>query len=531
MYIIMKFSLNRGSAILLSLLLLCASCGDVDLFDTDKWSDKIEGWEPGVKAKVAHGTFTLWDLIHQENDSIIVKEGNDLIIQYMEPDIYKFDVKEIFDMPEENVDFDFTTTINTGFPGVNVELQNNIEIGGENDPLPPIVTQIENIPSECVVKQLFASAEFAFPVTDFSYRIEAEFPDILNNGEVYRINRMIEANQEVTESLNLEINLDASNEIVFNINKITILAGSSLQSNVLDLKFGLNNLRFVKVIGNIKIPDVITIDPGEFKMDVDFLDEIGGTFKFTKPELNIVLRNKGVGVPLKVVATFDGSNDEKSETLELNAGKTLFTEGNPTNQVVNDTLGLNAENSNIVDFLSMPPKGDITYQGHVEVNPNSNDSDDNVIYNDAEVGLDAYIRIPFALSAENLSYKDTLADIDIDQKYAKKIKEGTIEIAATNGLPLNLKIAQLILLDENGNVLESLTATKGKETLNASAKGSVEFKINNAQATKLGQTDKILLEVVASTTGNQEVTIAADATLEFNLMVSAKAVIEDLDDF
>lgn len=530
----MKFSLNRGSAILLSLLLLCASCGDVDLFDTDKWSDKIEGWEPSVKAKVAHGTFTLWDLIHQEDDDIIVKEGNDLIIQYMEPDIYTIKADSIFKMPEQDIKLEEKFTLeppSNSHSGLSFFTSNEYFFpnGCEVGPL-PISDSIKEIPENCEISKLEASATLIFPNLGVDYEINAKFSNIFMNGNPLEVNYTVPANEPFSVPLNnIELILEPSEpKVNFEIVRLFILPNQTLYDLKLNLDFGLNNLKFIKAIGKIKVPD-IDIKPGDFKMDVDFLDEIGGTFKFTKPELNIILRNKGVGVPLNVVATFDGSNDEKSETLELNAGEKLSTDGNPTNQVVNDTLGLNAENSNIVDFLSMPPNGDITYQGHVEVNPD--DEEDNVIYNDAEVSLDAYVRIPFALSAENLSYKDTLADIDIDQKYAKKIKEGTIEIVATNGLPLNLKIAQLILLDENGNVLESLTATKGKETLNASAKGSVEFKINNAQATKLGQTDKILLEVVASTTGNQEVAIAADATLEFNLMVSAKAVIEDLDDF
>ena len=49
--------------------------------------------------------------------------------------------------------------------------------------------------------------------------------------------------------------------------------------------------------------------------------------------------------------------------------------------------------------------------------------------------MDAYVRIPFTLSAESLAYKDTLDDIDIDQKYADKIETGVIKIVAANGLP------------------------------------------------------------------------------------------------
>ena len=84
--------------------------------------------------------------------------------------------------------------------------------------------------------------------------------------------------------------------------------------------------------------------------------------------------------------------------------------------MLSDTLGLNKDNSNIVDFLSLPPTGDISYQGTVTVNPQGDE--DNVIYSDGEIDLDAYVRIPFALSAEGLNYKDTLKDIDIDHKYA-----------------------------------------------------------------------------------------------------------------
>ena len=59
----------------------------------------------------------------------------------------------------------------------------------------------------------------------------------------------------------------------------------------------------------------------------------------------------------------------------------------------------------------------------------------------------------------------------------------------------------------------------------------LEFNLTQAQAKKLGQTENILLEVKASTTNNQEVVVAADAKLSFDLKLVAKAVITDLDDF
>ena len=496
----MKFCLNWGGAALLSMLLLCTSCGDADLFDTDKWTNEIEGWEPGVSLKVLQGSFTLWDLINQGDDDVVVKEGNDLIIQYTEEGIYHIDIDQVFDMPAEDVAFDLSVPVD--IPGTGIPLPSDITLGGEDNPIDPVVAEIQNIPSECVLKKLVASADFIFPQTEFSYTLEAKFPNIkTKEGDVLTIVEKVEANEIKTLPLeDIELSLESKPEVSLNIVKIIIHEGSSLSSSKLNFNFKLNNLKFKKAEGKITV-DPIAIDPDKFNMDIDFLDEIGGKFKFTKPELNIILRNKGIGVPMSVDATFYGQNAEGDTlTLKLEEGKELLTLGNKSNIVLPDTLGLNKDNSNIVD---------------------------------GEIDLDAYVRIPFALSAEGLNYKDTLNDIDIDPKYADKIKEGVITITAVNGLPLNLRIPTLVLLGENGEKLESLTAVKGRDIIQAAnGKESVlEFNLTQAQAKKLGQTENILLEVKASTTNNQEVVVAADAKLSFDLKLVAKAVITDLDDF
>ena len=156
----MKFCLNWGGAALLSMLLLCTSCGDADLFDTDKWTNEIEGWEPGVSLKVLQGSFTLWDLINQGDDDVVVKEENDLIIQYTEEGIYHIDIDQVFDMPAEDVAFDLSVPVD--IPGTGIPLPNDITIGGEDNPIDPVVAEIQNIPSECVLKKLVASSNGIF---------------------------------------------------------------------------------------------------------------------------------------------------------------------------------------------------------------------------------------------------------------------------------------------------------------------------------------------------------------------------------
>ena len=528
----MKFRMNKIR--IFCLLLWCVSCGDADLLDPDKWTQEIDGWEPAVKLQVLQGEFTFWDLINQGKDSVIIKEGNELVIQYLEKDIYNMQVADVFDMPAENVAFLADIDLAEEVPGY----------GGIILPEPVHFSRIfsqslSNIPVGCELNKIVASSDlnYTLPETGFEYTVEALFGNIqTEDGEPLKIIEKVGREEFVSKNRsfeNLVVNLSKDDKIDLQIT-MDIPAGQELTSLDIALIFNLDHLSFSKAEGKIVVTP-IEIEPGEFNMKVDFLDEIEGTFKFAKPELNIILRNKGIGIPMGVDATFDGSNGEgKKLTLALNQGEKLETNGNLKNSWEDDTLGLNASNSNIVDFLSLPPQGDIHYKGTVEINPDLRD--DNVIYQDAEVTLDAYVRIPFSLSAEKLIYRDTLDDIDIDQKYANKIKKGELSLKVTNGLPLSLSIAVLTLLDEAGNVLDQLQAVEGKDLVAAAVgakpgESNILFALTQEQAKKLGQTENILLEIVAFTPQNTTVTINADATLAFKLLLTATAVITDLDDF
>lgn len=516
----MKFHLNRGCIVLLSALLFCFSCGDADLFDTDKWSSKIDGWEPGVKGQILQGSFTLWDLINQGKDSVIIKEGDHLFIQYLEPDIYSIDVKDVFNMPDKDVEF--ALQVETGITN-GVPLEQEVTITTEDGLT--VEAGLEAIPAGSVLSKLVASAQFAYPVADFDYYIEVEFPDIKRNGEMLRFTREVGEGEALTETLeNIELTLDENQQVTLKVSKIIIREGSTLPNSAVQLNFALKNLKFLKAIGQITA-NPIDIPKDHFDMDIDFLNEIGGSFTFTKPQLNVIVRNQGIGIPLLVDASFEGHNGNTNMTLALNPGEELYREIAP-NQV--DTFGFNSSNSNIVPFLSMPPQGNIDYSGTVYVNPK--EVSNNEVSHDGKITLDAYIRIPFELSAQSLSYKDTLDDIDIDQKIADKIKEGVIKIVATNELPLNVDIPSLTLISETGETLV-LSAVEGHKGLLANGEGIIEYKLNREQAGFLGKTENILLSAIASTPNNGPEVITAKAKLTFSLVLEAKAIIEDYDDF
>lgn len=522
-----KFSGDRYLGVLLVSVFFLFSCGDADLFDTDKWSSQVDGWTPGVKVQVVHGEFTLWDLINQGEDGVISKDGNDLSIAYTKEDIYVMPVAKVFEMPEVGKAFSVTLP----------ELESTGKM--ENDvtfPDIPLTAKLPNIPDGCELSKLILSGEFSytFPYAGFDYHAQVIFENIEENGGAFTIDHNVTADHtQGSRPWNRAV-LDLAKTDTLNLTlRISVKAGTMIDnSSSLDkLSFQLTTLKFEEAEGKIVIAP-IEIDPGSFDMDVDFLKEIGGDFKFTKPELSLEVHNKGIGVPIKI-EEINFTNQGSSLTLYI--GKSLDFVGNKENTAVKkEVQSLNAENSNIVDFLSMPPTGDISYSGRILVNPAQ--LEDNKVYSDGEIRIDARVRIPFSLSANELTYCDTLMDIDIDAKIADKITEGSLWIKAENGLPVSLNIPQLLLLDENNEVLTTVLNTNHKVIAAGKGDGSlmssdaIEYGLNKEQAKLLGQTKNILLKAIANT-GNQSVDIAADAKLNFSLSVEVKARIDDYDDF
>lgn len=518
----MKYCMDKVVFAIIALLFFCTSCGDTDLFDTDKWSDKVEGLEPNVSVSVVKGSFTLWDLINQKDDSVIIKEGNELAIQYEKRDIYKIKVSDIFEMDPETVGFDISYEISDGEIEIGVSTPKPLDID-----IPSSTEYIPNIPDGCDIKKMQASAKLQLPDLGFLYTVR----NVSANGAMLVQDRNIPVGGAQVELPDFTLEFAESGKIVLEV-ALTIPQGTTLHSKTLQLGLALENLTFAKVEGKIAESTFdITGDP--LDLDVDFLNEIGGNFKFTQPELTIRMRNRGVGVPIDVDASFVGKNGDRTVTLKKTQGD-LHANGNKTNVAVIEEMSLNAENSNIVAFLSLPPQGDITYSGTVYVNKGGL-AVDNVIYNNGDsITLDAYVRVPFSLSADSLAYRDTLSDIDIDQKWANRIKTGRLRINADNGLPLNLRIPELVLLDDNNQAIDTVKSSGVDNIIKAAAeKSSLEFELTQEQAKNLGRTKNILLLAVADTNDKDGtgVSIPADAKLEFSLLVEAQVVIDDISDF
>lgn len=270
----MKFFLGKSVTFVCSVILCCTSCGETDLFDTDKWSDKIEGeWKPGINGAIAYGNVSLWDLLQNTSEgekSPIQKIPNPenrtdsiLVIKYTEEDIYNMKLDEVFRLEGAPIRFDKQLNIPTKLKEL---LQEN---GGQVEAIEESVRTFK----DAVQQEIPLSAEFAESLIDtieLVMEMEYNFPkldDVIYEVEVFIGGKSILTRQvgrvgvSDIESVTKELNVGSGNmlELEFQVKLI-----SGIYKNAdLDLSVALKNYSFNVVKGKIlrNTPIAITGDP------------------------------------------------------------------------------------------------------------------------------------------------------------------------------------------------------------------------------------------------------------------------------
>ncbi len=532
---------NKEFALWGIVLLMCVSCGDPDLFNTDKWSDKIEGdWSPAFKAPVAYGEFTLWDLLQntaEGEDSPIqkvpVSEGSTdsmLVVQYTQEDIYEVKLDDIFkldntsflrfeekwkikELVEEKLGFPIPegVGIDVGKLGNNRKFEINIE---EQLPLPEDFEHSQL--SEVVLKYKLS---YVFPaLDDVTYRAVVSVC-----GESFFEVNSSDGTKEPKEFETKVFKL-TDNKITLHI-EVELISGTYRGS---DLKMTVNfsEYDFEKVVGKIIKETPIVVEGDPFKLDNEFLDDIEGSAKFQDPQVIVTLKNKGIGVDVEVdlLLSQDKGQGENKE-LDLNG---LKFAGNSDLDLkhISDTIDKKMA-AGISDFFALPLKGDISYSGEVVLNP---DGEECVIYKDGSLSMDVEVVIPLSLEG-NLVYKADLGDvnINIDEDYTDKIDTATLTIQVRNDLPLDLSIPSLILINDRGTQIGKIeVSSEDKEGIKAESTGKLIFPLSKEiLRDQLNQTNNIQLEIMIANEDAGKGAVLANDKVKFTLSVDVKGNLED----
>jgi hypothetical protein len=213
-------------------------------------------------------------------------------------------------------------------------------------------------------------------------------------------------------------------------------------SQLIRMDITLNNLEFQSVTGDFG-KRAITIDKGLFDMNVDLLNKISGSFKLANPNLTLTIHNS-IGMPASVGLNFTASNkDGKTVTLDPPAFD-IPVPASLSAEIATKSIVFNKSNSNIVNFIALPPSGQISYSGKVDFNKDPvTPQNPNFLDVDATFAIDMAMELPMELQTSNLTFKDTTG---ISGSDFKKLETADLIINAKNGIPLDIDL-QLFFVD------------------------------------------------------------------------------------
>ncbi|MBR2981515.1 MAG: hypothetical protein IKC67_05260 [Odoribacter sp.] len=505
-----------------AVLLLMSACGDIDMFDGDFG---IQGdAKPELIVPAVYGSLSMWDVLDSEDNDYIKVSGDTLVFVYEDPTIINdMSVDEFFEV--ESLDIEIETEPIT-LPNVGVVLPSDVEVEGVW-----ASTKIEFTDSvELCELDFFADYEIAIAETDFDYNLTITVDELYVNGVPFKREINGKAGSAYVEHTNMEFDARFVGEPIFHISyKVTVPAGQVISGPVA-LEMSLTNMDYLFAVGHFGESISATIEEDSFSMgSIDFLEQIQGSFSFLEPQVTLNLRTKGVGVPFAADLYMTASNKKgESATLELKDGAEFIVPGNgDINHTENINFVFNNQNSTIVEFISLPPVGDITYGGSLRVVGGDVHRLD-TIWHTASVGLGVDVKIPFVVSAEGMTYSDTIQDISMSD--VDMLESGTLSLILENEIPLALQVKGLCLLNKDNNLLADITPDGEGKVAGANGsqpgKSTVVFPLDNKDMEALCESEAIALDLVLSTNG--AAVVKASQKLNFKIVVAAKADLSDV---
>ncbi len=294
----------------------------------------------------------------------------------------------------------------------------------------------------------------------------------------------------------------------------------------LDASF--DNFNFDYVEGSLGNMDSIQIPSDTMQTGIgDVLDKISGSIKITNPTISVIVANSfGFGIHLNLNVT--GKNGTDSVVMPV--VKDLNGATNPGDNVL-DSLILNKDNSNIVDFIALPPQ-DITFGGVVKLS-----SSNLFITAASKILAGLHINVPFEINLNNVAYIDTM-NLD-STSIPKEIKEAALILQSTNGFPLSVGLSVELYDSIAKQTIETIEVknTDGNPLVFAAAKVEADGSLTpstNKIVLSLGKTDfdnlqkanKLILHLFLNTddaTSGKGVPFNANSKLTVDVAVAAQA--------
>lgn len=277
----------------------------------------------------------------------------------------------------------------------------------------------------------------------------------------------------------------------------------------------------------------ISLPEDEFALSLDILNSLNG-LQFLSPELQLIVHNS-LSVPVKLALDLTGYND-KGESAGLNPFPFIVPYPDyPAEIQITDTVVIDKDNSNIIEFLSLPPTEKVTYAGNIKMNPEGPPATNKLNHVDmsGEIGFDLKVEVPVHFSTpggEGLSITDTL---NFDGGLLDFINSGELIIKAENGLPVGVEL-ELAFMDSITDqvqgekvstiLLEAAQVDEtGKVTINTTATHTIALTKENIPDYRLANSLIFVAKIKSPGDGEQPAKLSS--TNEIYLNVGLKAAI------
>ena len=339
---------------------------------------------------------------------------------------------------------------------------------------------------------IFNQGRLNFGVSSFlGYDVEIDYliPAIRNDDTISDI---IELKSNGSYNIDYDItnyDFDLYNEIKEKYNNLRVSSKFKIKSETgyilyksneeIDVTFTFSNLIFDEIngyFGNNKY--LIEKEEIELEKDLlDFYDKIDGEFLFTNPRLGLNVNNS-FGIPLFINLDIKASNNNNSESIIIND---RVVEAKSKDGSFEETkIFIDKENSNILNFINLPPKDNLLIEGDIILNPDEK-TYDNFILKNSEIEANIFLELPFQISASNLMISDTFQiegiNFDTDLSDARLLFNYESDIPLTFDIELIYLDKALFEIDRNVGEIN----IKGSDTdANGYSTGSISntFEVN-----------------------------------------------------
>ena len=298
----------------------------------------------------------------------------------------------------------------------------------------------------------------------------------------------------------------------------------------LSFDFTINDIDFSYIEGYLGQQN-IEVESGEIDLNIDFFNNISGGFTLSDPNLNILYTNS-IGIPISFILDIVGESGD-GEIQGLNAGeRNILSPANISEGSVSDTIKFNNTNSDIVEFIALPPSK-ITYSGTATTNPSGKTGINNFVTDQSAISVGIEMELPIELMVDSLTLQDTV-DFEVNIENMQIEGSATLNIYVENGFPFDVSFTIILYdsitslnLDTISADLLSSASVNVQGRVYQTTSSNTEIVIDDELLDNLNNANKLIVIGSISTynNGTVPVKIYTDYSLYFSVKIAGEFTI------